>query len=76
MIEPLRKLLDTTASEGRSTHPMSDILGKWSTTVERLGMIMNLMSPNYDCGDFCQGLTIAYQLKSTLQRISVLDNLF
>lgn len=68
MIEPVRKLLDTTASDGRATHPLSDILGKWNSTVEQLGVMFSLMSPSYDCGDFCQGLTMAYHFKNLFTR--------
>lgn len=53
MIEPLRALLDTTASDGRATHPMSDFFGKWSATIQQTGIFFAILSPQYDCGDFC-----------------------
>ena len=34
MIDPLRDLLNTTAEKGRETHPLSDILGTWTATIE------------------------------------------
>lgn len=60
MIEPFKQLLDTSASDGRKTHPMSDLLGQMTGTVEKFGSFIALISPNYDSGDFCQGLTIAF----------------
>ena len=60
MIEPLKMLLNTTASDGRKTHPLSDLLGQLTASVEQLGKFMSIIGPNYDSGDFCKGLMVSY----------------
>jgi hypothetical protein len=63
MIDPLRDLLNTTAEQGRETHPVSDILGSWTASIEQFGILLSTLSHDYDLGDFCQGLTIAFKGK-------------
>mgnify|MGYP006950293917 CR=1 FL=1 len=70
MIEPFKKMLDTTAAKGRETHPMSDLLGRLTGTIEKLGQIISLVSFDYDSGDFCKGLTLAYYGKATYRKWS------
>ena len=63
MVEPLKLLLNTTAAKGRETHPLSDFLGYITGSIESIGTFFSLLSPNYDSGEFCQGLSIAYLSK-------------
>ena len=69
MVEPLKLMLDSTAAQGRKTHPLSDILDRLTGTVERVGTLVQIVSSSYDRGDFCQGLTLVYYLKVFYQNV-------
>ena len=45
---------------------------------EQAGVIMSVMNPEYEGGDFCQGLTVAYEGRNVLQKVatSVVKTLF
>ena len=70
MVEPLKLLLNTTAADGRQTHPLSDFLGYITGSIESIGTFISLLSPNYDSGEFCQGLSIAYLSKQFYEFMS------
>lgn len=40
------------------------MVGKVSKYAEKVGIVMSVMNPEYEGGDFCAGLTFAYEVKT------------
>ena len=74
MVEPMKMMLGgqtskkTSRSKGKQPeedeNPMIGMLDKLTKYGEQVGVIMSVMSPDYEGGDFCQGLTAAFEAKS------------
>lgn len=54
------------------------IINKISKYADQIGVVMSVMSPGYEGGDFCQGLTAAFELKTLAVEVfgTVIQNLF
>lgn len=53
----LRKTGDATA----------DLIAMVDSYVDQAGVILSVMDPQYDGGDFCQGLTVGFEIRQLSQ---------
>jgi len=49
---------------------IAQIIAKISKYADKMGVIMSVMSPEYEGGDFCQGLTAAYEIKTVAMDVA------
>ena len=80
MIEPMKMMMGgqskkTSRSKGKQpveedANPMADMLDKLVLYGEQVGVIMSVMSPEYEGGDFCQGLTAAFEAKQVATTVA------
>ena len=54
------------------------IINKVSKYADQIGVVMSVMSPDYEGGDFCQGLTAAFEMKTLAVELfgTVIQQLF
>lgn len=51
---------------------------KFTKYADKIGIVMTVMSPDYEGGDFCAGLTAAYEVKTVALEVmgGMIKNLF
>ena len=42
------------------------MIEKFTRYADKVGVVMSVMSPEYEGGDFCQGLTAAFETKAII----------
>lgn len=54
------------------------IINKMTKYADQIGVVMSVMSPGYEGGDFCQGLTAAFEMKTLVVELAgtVMQGLF
>ena len=80
MVEPVKMMMGgnqskkTSRSKGKQpveeeNNGMVDMLDKLVMYGEQVGVIMSVMGPDYEGGDFCQGLTAAFEAKQVAMKV-------
>ena len=57
---------------------IAQIIDKISKYADKMGVIMSVMSPEYEGGDFCSGLTAAFEVKTIAMDVAadLVKNMF
>jgi len=56
-------------SEPKDNNPMIGALDKASKYGEQVGIIMSVLKPDYEGGDYCAGLTATFEAKSVMMKL-------
>jgi len=74
--KPTRKHQEDEEEEQEENKPqgLADMVATFSKYADKLGIVMSVMSEQYEGGDFCSGLTVAFELKSI--GLEVAGNMF
>ena len=71
MMIPKVKKSKTAAPEDEEANDMENMFEKIDEYADQIGVLVSVMDPSYEGGDFCQGLTVGYEARHVGQAAAV-----
>ena len=67
MVKPKSSKSVSKTTKAASASQSTDIFDKIDKYADQVGVIMSVMDPSYEGGDFCQGLTVGFEARKVGQ---------